>query len=202
MTGRPAPRPLFAPLLAGLVLGGCGGSGGSGTPGVDGDFHASGTNDEACPATAADFASDTTIPEGASCRYENIDTSAGIRVGRGATFELVQGELGGNVQADGAESVVLDSAIVRGNLQLDGGGGVTVVDSIVRGDIQLEGNEASIRVSGTEVAGNITLHDNSGGVAVDENELGGNLQCEGNQPEPTGGGNVANGQLSGQCAEL
>jgi hypothetical protein len=42
----------------------------------------------------------------------------------------------------------------------------------------------------------------SGGVSIISNTIDGNLQCKENQPAPTGGGNIVQGNMEDQCANF
>lgn len=112
-------------------------------------------------------------------------------VNRGATLVARGVEVGGNIQAENHERVVVrprsvdDRTIqsrVGGSIQLMQGGGGRLLRNVVEGDIQLFSNDGRFEVR--------------------RNRVGGNLQCKTNDPSPVGGGNVVDGNKEDQCRAL
>jgi hypothetical protein len=109
----------------------------------------------------------------------------------------------GNVQAENAERVVLESSEIGGSVQVKQGGGAEVTESRITGDVQLDENGgAAQRVADNDVNGSVQVMKNVGGVEISTNVIDGNLQCKENDPPPTGGGNDVHGNAEDQCATL
>jgi hypothetical protein len=72
--------------------------------------------------------------------------------------------------------------------------------SRVDGSIQLK--QGGGRISQTDVGSDIQLFTNDGLFVVKDNHLDGNLQCKSNNPKPTGGNNVVQGNKEDQCRKL
>lgn len=146
------------------------------------------------------------IGDNVTCSNVSLDarTYANVTVPAGAQCELIGTILTGNLQAQGAGTVRVSGANITGNIQLDNGQQVTLSGTTVGGSVQLTQNGSLVwmqDLTALNVAGNIQLNDNLGGAALHNNRANGNLQCQGNQPPPTGSGNVA-ALKENQCAAL
>jgi len=91
-------------------------------------------------------------------------------------------------------------------------GAICVLEAGVRIDGNPElGTASELYAQAATVGGNVqgqraaaVLLENStvGGVEVSDNRINGNLQCKENDPAPTGGGNIVQGNKGDQCARL
>ena len=99
------------------------------------------------------------MPDGAHCELQGSHVQDTIKVERGATL-IARGVRGiGNVQGENARHVSVNSrSRVGGSVQVKQGGSATVSTSTC-GDIQYDENAAALKVSATEVGGNI-VHGN------------------------------------------
>jgi putative cofactor-binding repeat protein len=77
-----------------------------------------------------------------------------------------------------------------------------VTGNLVRGRVEVEANAGAVSVTGNTIRGTLRADDNTGGVEIADNRIGNNLQCEGNDPAPTGGGNLVRGDKQDQCETL
>jgi hypothetical protein len=150
----------------------------------------------------------TQFPVGDNVTCLNVSLDAGpyanVTVPAGAQCELIGTILTGSLQAQGAGTVRVSGANITGNIQLDNGQQVTLSGTTVGGSVQLTGNGSLVwmqDLTALTVAGNIQVNGNVGGAALHNNRATGNLQCQGNQPPPTGSGNVA-ALKENQCATL
>jgi hypothetical protein len=127
------------------------------------------------------------VPEGALCKLVGTRVDGNVHVESGAILKARGVRVGGNVQAENHERVVVKAlngsrSRVDGSIQLKQGGGG--------------------RISQTDVASDIQLFTNDGLFVVKGNHVDGNLQCKSNNPRPTGGNNVVEGNKEDQCRKL
>ena len=142
------------------------------------------------------------VPEGAACVLTGTRLIGSIKLERGALLDARGVRVNGNLQGQGASSVLLGgTSTIGGSVQLEQGGAATIVGAQVTGDIQLFANRGALLAQDNRVGGNIQVMDNTGGVTLNTNVANGNLQCKQNQPAPVGGGNRA-ASLEDQCATL
>lgn len=112
----------------------------------------------------------------------------------------------GDVQGAGSSSIrVRGGTRVGGNVQLQSGNSLLVLDSVVDGDVQAEKSVGPIRVTGTTIGGNLQVVENTRGKyhltnntitsdlqffkntgtgGITGNRVGGNLQSKENSPAP------------------
>ena len=124
------------------------------------------------------------VPAGATCTLNGTKVKGTVKVGRNATLIATNIKVVGNVQAENHARVVVKGSATRvgGSIQVVQGGSATVRNAKVKGDIQFFENRRAIVVSG--------------------NRIDGNLQCKENNPKPTGGGNIVQGNAEDQCEDL
>lgn len=142
------------------------------------------------------------VPDGASCTLQGTTAEGSVYVGTGSTLHANDVNVIGNIQAEGADDVVVTASQVGGSVQLKQGGGARVTISAITADLQLETNNAPLEAEGNDIGGNLQAFQNSGGVVITDNVIDGNLQCRENNPAPTGGGNVVHGSAEDQCAHM
>jgi hypothetical protein len=143
------------------------------------------------------------VPDGASCKLLGTFAQGTVYVETGASLTAVDVHVIGNVQAEGARSVIARAgSFVGGSIQVVQGGSARVIASDVGGDILFDENTAALLARRNDVGGNLQAFGNSGGVSIVRNVIDGNLQCKENNPAPTGGGNVVQGNKEDQCANL
>jgi hypothetical protein len=79
----------------------------------------------------------------------------------------------------------------------------------VEGSVNFTNNNVYVRVSRARVDGSVKLTNNKSNVYdppnpnsgdVSFNTIGGSLKCDGNNPDPSGSGNVVSGSKKGECA--
>lgn len=140
------------------------------------------------------------VPSGATCRLTGTYVKGTITVQRGGTLVATRVRVVGNVQAEGARSVVVrGESRIGGSVQVKQGGRATVLDSRVNGDIQYDANSGLLVANENRVGGSIQVVGNEGGARIFRNVVIGNLQCKENDPPPSGGGNRVGGSKEDQC---
>jgi hypothetical protein len=143
------------------------------------------------------------VPDGASCTLERTRVEGTVKVGSNATLRAKHVKVIGNVQGDNARRVnVVRGSRVGGSVQVVQGEFAKLRDSRVKADVLYDENDEAVRAVSNRVGGNIQAFKNTGGVEIATNRVDGNLQCKENQPPPTGGGNVVQGNKEDQCASL
>jgi hypothetical protein len=143
------------------------------------------------------------VPQEASCTLTGTRVKGTIKVERAATLSARGVRVVGNVQGENARRVdVIQSSRIGGSVQVKQGKAARVLDSFVKADIQYDANRGALEASRSVVGGNVQVFQNTGGVALFQNRIDGNLQCKENQPAPTGGGNIVQGNKEDQCARL
>jgi hypothetical protein len=139
--------------------------------------------ERACQASLGAITVDNlVVPDGASCSLTGTRVEGTLRVGTGSTLVASGISVKGNLQAEGAARVVVRSSTVGGSIQVKQGRAATIARNTVNADVQVTANR--------------------GATSVSLNRIGGNLQCKENDPAPTGGGNIVNGNKEDQCAAL
>ena len=127
------------------------------------------------------------VPEGALCKLIGTRVDGNVHVESGATLKAKGVRVGGSVQAENHERVVL-KALTGGRSHVDG-------------SIQLKQGGGG-KIAKTDVGSDIQLFTNGGLFVVESNHVDGNLQCKSNNPKPTGGNNVVQGNKEDQCRDL
>jgi hypothetical protein len=142
------------------------------------------------------------VPDGATCTLNRTRANGSVVVGTGSTLVATGVSINGNIQAEGARSVVVQgSSTVGGSIQHVQGGSARIDRVRVNGDILFDANRGLVSASNNNVGGNLQAFQNLGGVTLTNNFMKGNLQCKENIPAPTGGGNRASSKED-QCARL
>ena len=122
------------------------------------------------------------VPQDAICTLNGTRVQGTVKVERGATLRAANIRVIGNVQAENHKQVNLSGSAVGGSVQVKQGGGSSLSSTTVNGDVQ--------------------YFTNRGTITIRYNRIDGNLQCKENQPAPTGGGNVVQGNKEDQCSRL
>jgi hypothetical protein len=122
------------------------------------------------------------VPQEATCRLQGTTVQGTIKVERAGRLTAIGVQVIGNVQGEAAASVAMARSRV--------GGSVQVVQSR---DSQLDRNA---------VKGDVQYFGNFGKISITANRIDGNLQCKENQPAPTGGGTIVQGNKEDRCARL
>ncbi len=143
------------------------------------------------------------VPQGKTCTLNGTIVKGSIVVERNATLKAIGAKVNGNIQAEGASLVdVNSSATVGGSIQVKQGSAASVVSTRITGDVQFESNSGRIVANQNQIGGNLQAFQNTGGVTIQQNRINGNLQCKQNVPSPTGGSNTVQGSKEDQCKNL
>jgi hypothetical protein len=143
------------------------------------------------------------VPQGKRCVLNGTRVQGNVVVETGATLQALTVRVIGSVQAEGAASVqILRRSSIGGSVQLVQGGGAVVDFARITGDILFDSNQSPLAATRNTVGGNVQAFQNTGGVEISDNLIDGNLQCKANNPPPTGGGNIVQGEKQDQCAKL
>jgi hypothetical protein len=142
------------------------------------------------------------VPDGASCVLDRTRAKGNIVVGTNASLRATSVSINGNLQAEGAASVVVDGAATfGGSVQLKQGGSASISGARINGDMQFDENTGPIAADRNVLGGNLQAFKNYGGATFNHNRMKGNMQCKENIPAPTGRGNQA-ASKEDQCARL
>lgn len=142
------------------------------------------------------------VPDGASCLLDRTRTKGSVVVGRGATLQANSVSINGNLQAEGAFSVVVGGySTVGGSVQLVQGGSAAITRARISGDLLFDENRGAIAASANTIGGSLQAFQNTGGASFVNNRMNGNMQCKENVPAPTGRGNRSPSKED-QCAGL
>ena len=143
------------------------------------------------------------VPSGKSCTLEGTYVKGTIKVESDATLKAKDVRVIGNVQAENHKFVsVVGGSRVGGSIQLDQGGAFKVANVKVTGSIQVVSNDGGSRLRANVVNADIQVFSHAGGIDITNNSVDGNLQCKENNPAPTGGGNIVQGNKEDQCKKL
>lgn len=142
------------------------------------------------------------VPAGRNCTLNGTRAIGTVKVGNGASLAAHGVQVNGNIQAEGAYSVLVRrNSFVGGSIQIKQGGGATIANTRINGDILFDENVRRLSATDNLIGGNLQAFKNFGGVVLYRNRIDGNLQCKENRPAPTGGGNRATSKED-QCARL
>lgn len=142
------------------------------------------------------------VPDGATCTLQGTRAKGTIKVGTNATLRASGVQVNGNVQAEGAKLVVVNSSSsVGGSIQIKQGQAATIANVRITGDLQFDANTKQLVARSNRIGGNLQAFKNTGGLTIENNRIAQNLQCKENKPVPTGGGNTASSKED-QCAKL
>jgi hypothetical protein len=151
-------------------------------------------------AIVAETVDNVRVPQGAACTMRETLVKGTVKVERDATLQAEDIEVIGNVQAEGAENVVLRASRVGGSVQVKQGGEAETTGSQINGDIQYDQQAGALLVRDNTVGGSVQVIGNRGGASITTNTIDGNLQCKENEPDATGVGNLVHGNAEDECA--
>ncbi|HST25360.1 MAG TPA: hypothetical protein VLJ76_05175 [Gaiellaceae bacterium] len=175
--------------------------------------------------TAAAGSAAAAGPANVTCHSGDIleGTYHNVTVAKGNFCFLLDATVTGNVQANNALQIGIDSSTIGGNVQANNvTGNGWLCGSTVGGNVEVGNNTANADASpgtwfigdaswcipsfdpvpGNYVGGNLQFHNNTTGGSISNNDIEGNLQCQNNTPAPTGSNNAVDGDTQGQCAGL
>lgn len=142
------------------------------------------------------------VPAGASCTLNGTRVQGTIKVESNARLTATSVRVVGNVQAENARLVRLDTSTVGGSVQLVQGVSAAVQRTTIEGSLLFDDNSGRLVAGGNTINQDLQAFQNDGGIQISRNRIDGNLQCKENQPPPTGGGNIVQGNKEDQCARL
>jgi hypothetical protein len=143
------------------------------------------------------------VPSGKQCVLNGTQIEGTLKVESNATLNAKGIRVVGNVQAEGANAVNINSnSSVGGSVQIKQGKKATIAASTINGDLQFEANKGLLTANRNQIGGNLQAVQNSGGVGINSNRIKGNLQCKENNPAPQGGKNTVEGSKEDQCSAL
>ncbi len=157
-----------------------------------------------CDISGETIDDDLTIQRDATCTLTNVTINGNVFMRRGSMLTASGIVVDGNIQAEGALSLAVSSdSRIESDIQFEDGGDVDVRDTYIGGNLQLEDNVGTLTARNNTIGGNLQAFDNGGGpFTYSDNVIDGNLQCTGNNPAPSGEGNVVDGNKEDQCSGL
>jgi hypothetical protein len=168
--------------------------------------------------TVTNIDGNVTVPDGTSCTLRFVNITGSVQVGQNATLVvgayLEPSEIGGNIEANNCNSVLLRGNVtVGGNLNISScngtpagyqGNGFQGPDVLIHGNFECQSNAGACLAWLGTVDGNVQFQSNNAQAASDVSlvSVGGNLNCAGNSPAVTHshGPSWVDGQSEGQCA--
>jgi hypothetical protein len=164
--------------------------------------------------TVTNIDGNVTVPDGTSCTLSFVKITGNVGVGQNATLIVSAytepSEIGGDVEAKGCNSVLLQGNVtVGGNLNIHSCGGTAPngfqgPDVLIHGNFECRSNAGPCLAWLGTVDEDVHIQSNNTQVASDVSlvSAGGNLNCEGNWPVPTHshGPSWVDGRSQGQCA--
>lgn len=140
------------------------------------------------------------VPDNQSCQLNETIVTGNINVETNASLVAQGVDVDGNIQAEGATSVVVEgNSQIDGDIQIKEGGSATIVDTTIDGDLLFDENQGKIEADRNTIDGDLQAFNNTGGLTITANTIDGNLQCKENDPAPTVNGNSA-ASKEDQCA--
>jgi hypothetical protein len=137
-----------------------------------------------------------------SCTFTNVRVWGRLKLREGARLTASELTAFRDLEANGAEGLILEDSRVYGDLKFENGGSVTIRNSYIGKELKLKSNVGAIAVSDNTIGEALTLEDNRGGPFTLLRNESEKLECKGNNPPPTGGGNVVEDKETGQCVGL
>jgi hypothetical protein len=137
-----------------------------------------------------------------SCTFINVRVWGRLEVREGARLTASELTAFRQLEANRAQGLILADSRIYGDLKFENGGSVTIRDSYIGKELKLKSNLGAIAVSDNTIGETLTLEDNSGGPFTLLRNGSKKLECKGNDPPPTGGGNVVEDNKTGQCVGL
>jgi hypothetical protein len=157
----------------------------------------------ACEYSNRTFGRDLKIAEDTHCTLTNVRIRGDLQLARGSTVIAADLRVDGDIEGRSASGLKLTSSRVDGDIQFEDGGSVEIRQTEIEGNLQLTSNDGSLHVESNRVKGDVQVFKNLGGpFTISDNGIAGNLQCRENEPAPTGGGNVVDGEKEDQCRNL
>lgn len=143
------------------------------------------------------------VPEGATCTLNGTRVQGTVKVETQATLIARDIRVIGNIQAENAWKVtVKQGSRVGGDIQHVQGHSAKITETNIGGTLLFDENGGPLKAKRNVIEGNLQAFQNRGGVRIANNTIDENLQCKANEPAPTGGGNVVQGNKEDQCAGL
>ena len=155
------------------------------------------------------FKGNLTVSAGQNCIFIGGGVTGNVQQNGGNLELLESAEVGGNLQITGASTfTTCPGVVIKGNLQVQNLPAGTVQNQIcgsdVQGNLQFQNSGTALLIgassacAGNTVGGNLQDNNNTAPTQVFDNTINGNLQCQ-NNTSITGGGNTAS-KKQGQCA--
>ncbi len=149
------------------------------------------------------------VPDDATCVLSGTQVQGSIVVKSRADLDATNVTVTGGLQGESPASVIVRDSRFGNSISLSkaedvnnpSAGKIDISGTYVNGDIQLQDNREPISLHSNEIVGSVQANNNTGGLEITGNQIGNGLQCQGNNPPPVGGGNVAK-QKQGQCLYL
>lgn len=150
------------------------------------------------------------VPDDSSCVLNGTVVQGNVVVKSRANLEANAVNVTGGLQGESPARVVVRDSQFGNSISLRkaedvnnqfAGGQIRITGTQVTGDVQLEENRVPITLENNDIVGSIQANKNTGGLEITGNRIGNGLQCQDNNPPPVGGGNVAK-QKQGQCQFL
>jgi hypothetical protein len=155
---------------------------------------------ELCDVRDRTFFDDVEIQ--GSCTFTNVRVWGRLELREGASLTASELTAFRQVEANRAQGLILADSRIHGDLKFENGGSVTIRDSYIGKELKLKSNLGAIAVSDNTIGETLTLEGNRGGPSTLLRNASKKLECKGNDPPPTGGGNVVEDNKTGQCVGL
>lgn len=156
-----------------------------------------------CQGTISDVTVDSVqVPDRKTCVLNGIKVRGDVKVAANAKLKAYAVRVRGNIQAEKAAVVFVSDSLVGGSIQIKQSERASIFSSRVKRDLQFEANSGELLANRNRIGGSLQGIKNTGQLSITYNYIFGNLQCKDNQPQPTGGGNVVQGNREEQCSKL
>jgi hypothetical protein len=137
-----------------------------------------------------------------SCTFTNVRVWGRLELREGARLTASQLTVFQQLKANRAQGLILADSRIYGDLEFVNGGSVTIRNSSIGKELKLRSNLGAIAVSDNTIGETLTLENNRGGPFTLWRNRSERLECKGNDPPPTGGGNVVERNKTEQCVGL
>ena len=128
-------------------------------------------------------------------------TADNLLVPPGTTCNLIGGRIKGTLKVEEGATLYASELYVKGSIQAKKAASVQISGSMVDGNVEVEeGRSASLQ--GTQVKGGVKFIKNRNSLFISNNTIQGDLECKENRYQPTGGGNLVQGNKKDQCVGL
>jgi len=136
-----------------------------------------------CTGAVSNLTADNLIvPPGKTCTILGAWIKGSVKVEEKAKLNASALYVKGGLQAKKAASVIISDSVINGGLQVEEGGSAQLKTSLIQSDVLFVKNTGSLTIL------NNTIH--------------GNLQCKENKLQPSGDGNIVQGNKEDQCSGL